>query len=537
MKIEVIQAINSVLITVTQEVNNIEITDTQENSEVILQPIVSRGDGKNGVDGKGFTGGSYDNTTGVVTFTSDDGLGFVTGDLRGADGVDGTNGTDGVDGTNGTNGIDGTNGTDGTDGLGFTGGSYDNSNGIVTFTSDDGLGFVTGDLRGEQGIQGVKGDDGADGTNGTNGIDGTNGTNGTDGNDGTNGTDGLGFTGGNYNVGTGVVTFTSNDGLGFATGDLRGANGSNGTDGTDGTDGANGEDGTNGTDGTDGLGFTGGSYDSGSGVVTFTSDDGLGFATTDLRGSNGTDGTDGNDGADGTNGTNGIDGLGFTGGSYDSGSGVVTFTSDDGLGFATSDLRGANGTNGNDGADGQGVPTGGSAGQVLEKIDGTDYNTQWVTPSGGGGGTTINFFQVQDNSGAGQTLTGTNSYADINSSIWNTAFSGTGFSWDGSELTVSSASDAIEFNVSIQGITALNNRVEIGVRLMEDTGSGYTTLTTVNQYALRNNVQNEGNVTLVSFYAFNVASGTKYKIQTAKTGVNCEIGTQGGTYFNAKRFS
>ncbi len=32
-----------------------------------------------------------------------------------------------------------------------------------------------------------------------------------------------------------------------------------------------------------------------------------------------------------------------------------------------------------------GVPTGGTAGQVLSKIDGTDYNTQWITPGGGGG--------------------------------------------------------------------------------------------------------------------------------------------------------
>ena len=37
------------------------------------------------------------------------------------------------------------------------------------------------------------------------------------------------------------------------------------------------------------------------------------------------------------------------------------------------------------GATGQGVPTGGTAGQVLEKIDGTDFNTRWATPSGGGG--------------------------------------------------------------------------------------------------------------------------------------------------------
>jgi len=72
---------------------------------------------------------------------------------------------------------------------------------------------------------------------------------------------------------------------------------------------------------------------------------------------------------------------------------------------------------------------------------------------------------------------------------------------------------------------------------MEDNGSGYNTLTTVTQYALRNNTQDEGNVTLVSFYTFNVIAGTKYKIQTSKAGSNCEIGTQGGTYFNAKRFS
>ena len=48
----------------------------------------------------------------------------------------------GVQGTNGTNG------TNGTDGTGWTSGSYNASNGVVTFVSDDGLGFVTGDLRG-----------------------------------------------------------------------------------------------------------------------------------------------------------------------------------------------------------------------------------------------------------------------------------------------------------------------------------------------------------------------------------------------------
>jgi hypothetical protein len=46
------------------------------------------------------------------------------------------------------------------------------------------------------------------------------------------------------------------------------------------------------------------------------------------------------------------------------------------------DGRGPAGPAGADGAD-QGVPTGGSTGQVLAKIDGTDFNTEWVDQSGG----------------------------------------------------------------------------------------------------------------------------------------------------------
>lgn len=41
--------------------------------------------------------------------------------------------------------------------------------------------------------------------------------------------------------------------------------------------------------------------------------------------------------------------------------------------------KGNTGTTGATGATGPGVPTGGSTGQVLAKINGTDYNTQWVT--------------------------------------------------------------------------------------------------------------------------------------------------------------
>lgn len=63
-------------------------TSNAQNRELIFG--IPRG--ADGTDGTGFTGGSYDAATGVVTFTSNDNLGFTTGDLRGADGVDGDDG-------------------------------------------------------------------------------------------------------------------------------------------------------------------------------------------------------------------------------------------------------------------------------------------------------------------------------------------------------------------------------------------------------------------------------------------------------------
>ena len=45
---------------------------------------------------------------------------------------------------------------------------------------------------------------------------------------------------------------------------------------------------------------------------------------------------------------------------------------------------GSTGSAGSNGSNGVGVPAGGTAGQSLTKINGTDYNTQWTTPAGGG---------------------------------------------------------------------------------------------------------------------------------------------------------
>ena len=86
-------------------------------------------------------------------------------------------------------------------------------------------------------------------------------------------------------------------------------------------------------------------------------------------------------GDDGTNGTNGTNGVGIVSIIRTSGTGAagttdtytITYTN-----ATTSTFNVVNGANGTNGTNGVGVPTGGTAGQILTKIDATNYNTQWV---------------------------------------------------------------------------------------------------------------------------------------------------------------
>lgn len=55
---------------------------------------------------------------------------------------------------------------------------------------------------------------------------------------------------------------------------------------------------------------------------------------------------------------------------------------------------------GRDGAPGQGVPNGGTTGQVLSKIDGTDYNTQWTTSTSSGTVTSVSVTTANGVSGS-----------------------------------------------------------------------------------------------------------------------------------------
>ena len=85
--------------------------------------------------------------------------------------------------------------------------------------------------------------------------------------------------------------------------------------------------------------------------------------------------------------------------------------------------NGDDGTDGTNGTNGVGVPAGGTTGQVLKKIDGTDYNTEWNDESGGGGAlndlTDVNAPSPSDgqalvyDSGSGTWIPGTIAIASI----------------------------------------------------------------------------------------------------------------------------
>lgn len=184
---------------------------------------------------------------------------------------------------------------------------------------------------------------------GANGLDGTNGINGANGSNGLDGKSAYEIWLNNGNIGSESVFLDS----------LVGA------DGLDGMNGIDGQDGSNGIDGKDGK----------SAYQVWLDNGNIGTIQDFL------DSLVGADGSNGIDGTNGLDGQ-------DGKSAHQVWLDNGGVGTEQDFLNslvgqdGSNGTNGIDGTNGTngiGVPIGGTAGQILFKIDGTDYNTQWKT--------------------------------------------------------------------------------------------------------------------------------------------------------------
>ncbi|MHB8994558.1 MAG: beta strand repeat-containing protein [Armatimonadota bacterium] len=182
-------------------------------------------------------------------------------------------------------------------------------------------------IQGEQGIQGIQGEQGLQGERGLPGEQGLQGIQGTTGE-------------------TGATGLPGNEG----EQGIQGEQGGQGIQGEQGVQGVTGETGATGLPGADG-------------------DDGAAGLPGEIgiQGEQGIQGIQGVPGDQGTEGEQGLQGI----------QGVKGDTGATGL-------PGSDGAPGVDGADGVGIPAGGTAAQVLAKVDGTDFNTQWVAPATGG---------------------------------------------------------------------------------------------------------------------------------------------------------
>jgi hypothetical protein len=323
-------------------------------------------DGSSGTSGISGTSGSS-GTDGSSGSSGTSGISGTSGSsgTSGISGTSGSSGTDGSSGSSGTSGISGTSGSSGTDGTsgssGFGGVSQAGSNISITGTGTQEDPYIinasslASGTSGSSGTSGISGTSGSSGTAGTSGSSGTDGTSGTDGSSGSSGTDGS--SGSSGTAGTSGSSGTA---------------GTSGSSGTDGSSGSSGTDGSSGSSGTSGISGTSGS--SGTSGISGTS----GSSGTDgSSGSSGTDGSSGSSGTSGISGTSGSSGTAGTSGS--SGTSGISGTS------GSSGTDGSSGSSGTDGQDGVGIPSGGTSGQVLTKVDSSLYNVTWSDPTGASG--------------------------------------------------------------------------------------------------------------------------------------------------------
>ena len=225
---------------------------------------------------------------------------------------------------------------------------------------------------GATGIQGITGPTGATGATGSTGPTGSTGSTGATGSQGIQGVTGpTGSTGSTGSTGpTGPTGSQGIQGIQGVTGPT-GATGSQGIQGIQGIQGVTGSTGSTGSTGATGADST---VVGPTGSTGATGPTGSTGANSTVAGPTGSTGPTGPTGATGTNGTIGVDGAtGATGPTGATGSTGAT-----GAASTVAGPTGSTGPTGATGPTGQGLITGGTAGQLLAKIDGTNYNTEWI---------------------------------------------------------------------------------------------------------------------------------------------------------------
>lgn len=149
-------------------------------------------------------------------------------------------------------------------------------------------------------------------------------------------------------------------------------------------------------------------------------------------------------------------------------------------------------------------------------------------------GTTMSFFQVQDDGVTGQITT--NSFATVGG-VWDTpTLTGSDYTFNAAtgQLQINKAG-TIEFDCKIVTYNNLNNRHELYIELQKNS----VTLTSDAQYASRNNTQRVGGAYIMGFKDTCV-SGDIYRLRTKDVGVAATIGVTTAakmSYLSAKLYS
>jgi hypothetical protein len=203
---------------------------------------------------------------------------------------------------------------------------------------------------------------------------------------------------------------------------------------------------------------------------------------------------------------------------------------------------GPQGLQGAPGANGQGVPTGGTANQVLAKVDGVDFNTQWVTPSASVSVYPNVELYVSNTSiqnipdllgGAGSTLLTFSATNNTNASLTG------GNTWNGSVFTVGTAG-WYEIDVQIVGVTNAGGLSSNGVDFFMDKNN---TVGASKTGALYRNVRNsqpsetilKNNSTLHTTIFLNAGDNIRFRGFAWSNTLAANSSADGSTFLNIVR--
>ena len=198
------------------------------------------------------------------------------------------------------------------------------------------------------------------------------------------------------------------------------------------------------------------------------------------------------------------------------------------------------------GTNGQGVPTGGAANQVLAKVDGTDFNTAWVTPSAGGSAypnvevsvTNTTIQNIPDL--AGGTSTTVLNYSGSNNP--NASLTG-GNTWNGSVFTVGSTGAGwYQINSQVRGVSATGTLSSLGVLYYMDrnnsVGAGKTGAMYLSSiFAAGNTAENVLRQAshLDTFIYLNAGDTLRFRAFSPSNSTPANTSADGSTYLNIVR--